>query len=165
MRQQDPPTKKGNEQKDRQEATDSGAEMEADEDEGNNEEGEMDRDTPRVAPVEVVCVGGDVPPPEENADLPDFIPERAHLLFQGVYRDYPHHNNRPHLDGGVADNAIWKRCWCRLATQWASWYATPSGTVGCCFTAILAAEWEGVLGRSWNSERPLIFAYVILTKI
>ena len=30
--------------------------------------------------------------------------------------------------------------------------------------AILAAEWRGVLGRSWNSERPLIFAHVVLTK-
>ena len=32
------------------------------------------------------------------------------------------------------------------------------------FTAILAAEWSGVLNRSWNSERPLVFAHVVLTK-
>ena len=32
------------------------------------------------------------------------------------------------------------------------------------FTAILAAEWRGVLARNWNSERPLVFAHVILTK-
>ena len=31
-------------------------------------------------------------------------------------------------------------------------------------TAILAAEWRGVLSRSWNSERPLVFAHVFLTK-
>ena len=30
--------------------------------------------------------------------------------------------------------------------------------------AILAAEWWGVLGRTWNSERPLIFTHVVLTK-
>ena len=29
--------------------------------------------------------GRGVPPPEENANLPDFTPERAHLLLRGVY--------------------------------------------------------------------------------
>ena len=28
----------------------------------------------------------------------------------------------------------------------------------------MAAEWRGVLSRSWNSERPLVFAHVVLTK-
>ena len=32
------------------------------------------------------------------------------------------------------------------------------------FTAILSAEWRGVIGRSWNSKRPLVFAHVVLTK-
>ena len=32
------------------------------------------------------------------------------------------------------------------------------------FTAILTTKWRGVLGRSWNSERPLVSAHVILTK-
>ena len=48
--------------------------------------------------------------------------------------------------------------------QLVSWYTTPSGAVGCRFTTILAAEWRGVLGRSWNSERPLVFANIVLTK-
>ena len=30
--------------------------------------------------------------------------------------------------------------------------------------AILAAEWQGVLRRTWNSKSPLIFAHVVLTK-
>ena len=30
--------------------------------------------------------------------------------------------------------------------------------------AILAAEWRGVFGRSWNSEMLLVFAHVILKK-
>ena len=45
-----------------------------------------------------------------------------------------------------------------------SWYTTPSGAVGRQFTAILAAERRGVLARSWNSERPLVFAHIVLTK-
>ena len=32
------------------------------------------------------------------------------------------------------------------------------------FTAILAAEWQGVISRIWNSKRPLVFAQVVLTK-
>ena len=39
----------------------------------------------------MVRLGGGVPPPEENTDLPGFTPERAHLLLQGVYGDYLHH--------------------------------------------------------------------------
>ena len=40
----------------------------------------------------------------------------------------------------------------------------PPGAVGCQFTAILATEWKGVINRIWNSEIPLIFARVVLTK-
>ena len=29
---------------------------------------------------------------EKNADLLEFTPERAHILLQGVYGDFPHHN-------------------------------------------------------------------------
>ena len=42
---------------------------------------------------------GDATPPEENADLPGFTPESAQLLLQGVYGDFPHHNDGAHLDG------------------------------------------------------------------
>ena len=116
------------------------------------------------APVEVRCVGGDATPPEENADLLGFIPERAHLLLQGVYVDFTHHNNGSHLDGEIADDTACQRRWRRLAAQSTSWYAKPSGAVGFRFMAILAAEWRRVLNRSWNSERPLVFAHVVLTK-
>ena len=103
---------------------------------------------------------GKIPPPQRKTH-----PERAHLLLQGVYGDFPHHNNGTHLDGGIVDDAAWQRCWRRLAAQSASWYATPSGAVGRRFTTILAAEWRGVISRSWNSEIPLVFAHVILTKM
>ena len=138
---------------------------EEEEEEGNEEEGDRDRETPRGAPLEVIRMGGDVPPPpEENADLLGFTPERAHLLLQRVYGYFLHHNNRSHLEGGAADDALWHRCWRRLSAQSESWYATPSGAVGCRFTEIFAAEWQGVLDRIWNYERPLIFAHVVLTK-
>ena len=84
-------------------------------------------------------MGGDLPPTEENADLLDFTPERPHMFLREVYGEFSHHNDGSHMDGGVVDDAIWQRCWRRLAAQSASWYATPIGAVGRRFTAILAA--------------------------
>ena len=98
-------------------------------------------------------------------DLPEFTPDLAHLLLQGVYRDLLHHNDRSHLYGGVLDKAVWQRCWRRLAVYLASWYATPSGAVGCWLMAILAAEWRGVLRRTWYSKIPLVFSHVVLMKM
>ena len=50
---------------------------------------------------EVIRVGGGLNPPEENADLPDFTPEHAHLLLREVYGDFIRHNDGSHLYGGV----------------------------------------------------------------
>ena len=113
---------------------------------------------------EVIRVGVDLPPPKENVYLPDFTPEHVHLLLQELYGDLPHHNDGSHLDGGVADDNLWKRRWRRLAAQSASWYATPIGVVGRRFTDTLDVEWQGVIDWSWNSKRPLVFNHVILTK-
>ena len=63
-----------------------------------------------------------------------------HLLLQGIYGEFPHHNDGSHLDGGIADDAAWQRLWLRLAVQSESWYATPSGAVGRRFMAILAEQ-------------------------
>ena len=68
---------------------------------------DRDRETPRGAQVEVFNVRRYMPPLEENADHLDFTPERARLLLQGVYGDFPHHNYGSHLDGVIADDALW----------------------------------------------------------
>ena len=86
-------------------------------------------------------------------------------MLQVVYGDFPHHNDGSHLDEEFTDDTIWQRRWCWLAAQSASWYATPSGAVGRRFTAILAAEWKGVLRRTWNFKRPLVFAHVVLAEM
>ena len=70
---------------------------------------EEDGETPRGPPVEVPFVGRDATPPEENTDLLGFHPERVHLLLQGIYGEFPHHNDGSHLDGGIADDAAWQR--------------------------------------------------------
>ena len=41
-------------------------------------------------------------------------------------------------------------------------YSVPSGNVGRRFVAMLAAEFKGIRERRWNSERPLVFANMIL---
>ena len=110
-------------------------------------------------------MGRGATPPEDNADLPGFTPEHAHLLLQGVYGDFPHHNDGLHLDGGIADDAAWHHNWRRLAAQSASWYATPSGVVGAPLHGNPGSGMAGVISRSWNSERPLVFAHVVLTKM
>ena len=38
------------------------------------------------------------------------------------------------------------------------------GKVGRRFTAVLDAEWQGMLKRKWNPKRPLVFAHAVLTK-
>ena len=69
--QKDPPPPQR--RQDTQEASESGYKTEAEE-EGVNKEGDRDEDNPREAPLEVICMGGSLPPPEENTDLPDFNP-------------------------------------------------------------------------------------------
>ena len=43
-------------------------------------------------------------------------------------------------------------------------YNLPTGSVGRRFLTILVKEWKGVRERRWNSERPIVFADVILRK-
>ena len=74
-----------------------------------------------------------------------------------------HHKDGLHLEGGVLDRVVWQRRWHRLAAKSVSWYTSPSVEVQFRFMKILAAEWQGVLDRSWNSKRPLVFAQVVLT--
>ena len=85
-------------------------------------------------------------------------------MLQEVYGDFPHHNDRMHLAGGVPDHATWQSRWRRLAAQSASWYFAPPSKVGFQFTSVLAAEWRGVLDWKWNSKRPLVFSHVVLTR-
>ena len=101
---------------------------------------------------------------EEGADLQGFTPARANLSMREVYGEFPHHNNGTHLAGGFLDHTTWQSCWGQLAAQSASWYSMPPGKMGRQFTAVLAAEWRGVLDQKCDSERHLIFAHVVLNK-
>ena len=99
----------------------SGEETEEEEEADIEEEEDRYGETPRGAPLEVIRVGGGVPPLEENADLSDFTSDSAHLLLGDFYVDFPHQKNGLHLDRGVANGVIWHRCWRWLAAHSASW--------------------------------------------
>ena len=43
-------------------------------------------------------------------------------------------------------------------------YAAPQGRVGRRFVALLTADFTGARLRQWNSERPLVFALVVLQR-
>ena len=73
--------------------------MGPEEEEEEREERYGEGETPREATGEVIRVGGALPPPEENAGLRDFTLERAQLLLQEVYGDFPHRNDGLHLEG------------------------------------------------------------------
>lgn len=99
---------------------------------------------------------------EEGADLPGYIATQADRMLDAVYGDHPHQNDGRHLHGGVASDNLWQRRWRRMADLTPTHYAAPKGTVGRRFVATLAREFQGIISRTWNSERPLVFASVIL---
>ena len=92
-----------------------------------------------------------LPSMEEGTDLQGFTPARAHLSLWEVYGELPYHNGGTHLAEGVPDNATWQSRWRWLDAQSYSWYSMPPGKVGHRFTAVLAAEWRGVLDWKWSS--------------
>jgi hypothetical protein len=104
--------------------------------------------------------------PDPGADLPGYETSRADRLLDTVYGDHPHANDGCHLDGSIPSDRSWQRRWKRIAQISPTHYDVPKGKVGRRFVATLAREFRGARERSWNSERPLIFATVILqTKI
>jgi len=99
---------------------------------------------------------------EEGADKPESVQTEADGHLDSVYGDHPHQNDGRHLDGGVADDPFWQGHWKRTVQLPLTSYSVPSGKVGRRFVATLAQEFAGVRQRKWNSERPLVFAAVIL---
>ena len=110
---------------------------------------------PEAAPGPVVT-------PDEGADLPGYIVTEADQLLDTAYGDHVHDNAGTHLNGGVANDALWQRRWRRMAQLATTRYQAPPGKVGRRFLTILVAEFRGVRDRLWNSERPLVFVATVL---
>ena len=99
---------------------------------------------------------------EVGADLPGVEPTAADYKIGGVYGDHPHQNDGTHLDGGVADDKLWQERWKRIVQLTPTHYIVPKGPVGRRFITTLCLEFEGMLARKHNSERPIVFVAVIL---
>lgn len=101
-------------------------------------------------------------PTETGADAAGYAPTAADNLLSSVYGDYPHQNDGCHLDGEVPADGSWQRRWKRVVQLPIAAYGVPKGRVGRRFVAALTTEFQGVLDHKWNSERPIVFAAVIL---
>ena len=103
---------------------------------------------------------------EDGADLPGYVLTEADRRLNEVYGDHPHRNDGTHLDGGIADDRKWQERWRRIAQLNTSMYDLPLGArrLGRRFVKTLAEELKGVRDRKWNSERPLVFAAVVLQR-
>jgi hypothetical protein len=103
--------------------------------------------------------------PVENlgADLEGFQPSEADKLIESVCGNHPHRNDGCCLlDGVVLDDLLWKNLWKRIVQLLTTHCAVPKGRTGRRFFARHTREFQGVMNRTWNSERPLAFAACIL---
>ena len=113
-------------------------------------------DTPTTPPHPIT--------PDADADLPGYLPTAADSLLAIAYGDHVHANDGTHLSGGIANDRHWQNHWKRLRQLSSTRYTVPKGKEGRRFLTVLIDEFRGVRERKWNSERPLIFAAVILQR-
>ena len=109
-------------------------------------------------------MGGEATPPEENADLLGFTPERAHLLFQGVYGDFPHHNHGRIWTGESQTMLHVSVAGARLLRNQLAGTPRPLERWGDASWKSWRLNGGGVLNSSWDSDIPHVFAHVVLTK-
>ena len=102
--------------------------------------------------------------PDVGADLPTYLTTSADKLLDSVFGDHVHDNDGSHLDGGIATDSLWQKRWTRIRQLSTTRYIVLKGAVGRRFLTILVDEFRGARDRQWNSERPLVFASVILQK-
>ena len=98
------------------------------------------------------------------ADLEGYQPSLADQKLDEAYGDHHHQNSGSHLHGGINDDAVWQLRHKRIISARPSRYQVPSGRAGRRFISMLTKEFQGVRERKWNSERPIIFAAVVLQR-
>ena len=92
------------------------------------------------------------------------LPFQRYRKIQSVYGDRVRQSGGTHLDGGIRDDAIWQAHWKEIVGLPPQRYDVPSGKIGRLFIQALTQELTGVVERSWNSERFLVFPAVILQR-
>ena len=102
--------------------------------------------------------------PPDPPELPGLQLNAVDQKIQAVYGDHVRQNDGTHLDGGIADDAIWQAHWREVISLPPQRYAAPNGRVGRLFLQGVTAEFQGIQSRKWNSERLIVFIAVILQR-
>ena len=90
------------------------------------------------------------------ADLPDYVITDRDRMMDGVYGDHVHQNDGTHLNGGIADDAVWPLQQFDCAEQ-----PAPTRKGGDTFIDEFSNIIEGVFDRKWNFERAMVFTMAV----
>ena len=82
--------------------------------------------------------------------------------LRAVYGDTIHRNDGRHLDGGIANDAVWQARYDAVVANPHQLYLPPQGKIGAEVVSLMTSELRGVRERKWNSERPLVLLACIL---
>ena len=99
---------------------------------------------------------------EQQADMPDYVVTKADRRLGKAYGDHPRSNAGTHFSGGVDQDKLWQGRWLGTMQLSTTTYTVPKGRIGWRYCKYLTLLWQGVCHRKWNSERPLMFAKLIL---
>ena len=99
---------------------------------------------------------------EQQANLPEYVVTEADRRLNKIYGNHPHSNAGMHLSGGVERGKLWQGRWLETMQLAMTTYIVPKGQIGWRYYKYLTLLWQGVRHRKWNSERPLMFAKLIL---
>ena len=100
---------------------------------------------------------------EADENTATAIPE-SYRRIAAVYGSTLQDDDGTQLDGGIRDDLIWQGYHRRLVTLTPQLYTCPGKAAGKEFIHQLCEEFNGVLERKWNSERPLVFCLAMLQK-
>ena len=99
---------------------------------------------------------------EEDTDLGAYHLTRTDHMVFSVYVEHLQRNDVIHLDGGMANDSVWKHN-CQITGNLSMiCYDAPQGCIGRRFLQRLIAELKGVQFRVCNYESPLIFSVIII---
>ena len=135
----------------------------------NNSPDADHRDIPDLTPepAEPEPSSGDATRPINLTDEADENPApypESYLRLEKVYGGTIHDDDGTHLQGGISDDSLWQGYHRRLVTLTPQLYTCPGKGAGKDFIHQLCEEFDGVIERKWNSERPLVFCLAMLQK-
>jgi len=104
-----------------------------------------------------------VPP---NSDLPSYHPSpNIDEEFDRIFGDHVHLNDGTHLHDHIEDDPLWQQHYNRLTSYHCTQYNVPSGSLGERFVETAATLLDGVMKRTHNSEKFLVFLMTTLQRV